>query len=329
MSNKHPDIRQPALPNDALGLMRLGITGAVLVGMVALAAGTGEREIIFPEVAALLTGLILAPHLSWRTTMPRMFVLIIVCALLGTGISMYVPGHLALKMTLAYAGALLILMLTGTTVAPIISAAVLPVLLGTRGWVYPVSATVLALVCVLLRLYLEHCGYARRELVRPHRGVWGGVWAFLMRVTFVAIWTTPAVACSCPFAAAPPLLVAYTQFSRRRNPIRRHPLKAVLPVVICACFGAVCRGVFTEWAGWSVGISVALATVGVTGYFRVTRFYFPPAAAMAILAFLIPADQLWLYPAEAFAGIAALVYAERFLTVRTASDRSRTAQSAN
>lgn len=323
MSNKHPDPRPPAIPADVPGVLRLGVTGAVLVGMVATAAATGEREIVFPEVAALLTGLILAPRLSWRTTLPRMCLLLVVCALLGTGISTYVPGHLALKMTLAYAAALFILMVTGTTVAPIVSAAVLPVLLGTRGWVYPVSAAVLALACTLLRLLWERLGLARRELVRPHRGVWGGAWAFLMRTAFVAVWTTLAVACGCPFAAAPPLLVAYTQFSRRRNPIRKHPSKAVLPVFVCALIGASCRLVLTELAGFGVGISVALATVVFTSYFRRTRFYFPPAAAMAILAFLIPADRLLVYPVEALTGISALVYGERFLT-RAAHAATRT-----
>lgn len=313
MSKKHPAAHIPAIPNDSRGLLRLGFTVAVLVGMVTTAAVWGEREIIFPEVAALLTGLILAPRLSWRTTLPRMFTLLVVCAFLGTGISMYVPGHLALKMTLAYAGALLLLMATGTTVAPIISAAVLPVLLGTRGWVYPLSATALALFCTLLRLYWERLGFARRELVKPHRGVWGGFWAFLMRTAFVAIWTTIAAAISCPFAAAPPLLVAYTQFSRRRNPIRRRPAKAILPVFICALMGTLCRGIITLGAGFHVSIAVALTTFGFTCYFRRTRFFFPPAAAMAILAFLVPENQLLLYPFAALVGIAALVYSEKFL----------------
>ena len=41
-------------------------------GMILLAEFTGEKEIIFPEIAALGTGCFLTPELAWKTDYLRM-----------------------------------------------------------------------------------------------------------------------------------------------------------------------------------------------------------------------------------------------------------------
>ena len=51
--------------------------------MVLLSIVAGEREIIFPEVGAIAAGMFLTPHRSWMTNGRRMFLLLLVCGIIG------------------------------------------------------------------------------------------------------------------------------------------------------------------------------------------------------------------------------------------------------
>ena len=112
----------------------------VLCAMVAAAEVTGEAEIIFPEVAALSVGCFLAPRLVWRTSALRMILCIAVCAAGGVCIVRFVPLPLWAQFSLAFAVGQMVLFVSGTTFAPLISAIALPVLIQTRSVVYIVAA---------------------------------------------------------------------------------------------------------------------------------------------------------------------------------------------
>lgn len=192
---------------------------AIVAVMVGAAELSGQSEIIFPEITAIAVGAFLAPRLAWRTDRIRVLVTVSLCAVLGVLLVRYVPLPVWGRLTLAYGLAQVVFLFSGTRFAPMISAIALPVLLGTESWVYPAAAFLLTGLILLCHWGLERLGL-REELrfspVRPAAADWRAA-GLRLALAAPVIWA--ALALDCRFAVAPPLLVAFTEFSSpRRRP---------------------------------------------------------------------------------------------------------------
>lgn len=280
---------------------------AITAGMVAVSELLAEREVIFPEIMALATGALVAPKRSWRVSAPRMVALIGVCSTAGLAISCLLPLAAWLKVVVAFALCQAVLPFTGTTFAPIISAVVLPVMLGTTSWIYPVSSTVLTALIAGVRVLLERSGCCGREpfepVPRPDASLMPAV---ALRIVVGGTILAAAVALGVPFCAAPPLLVAFTELTRASCPARQHLERTVLLVALAAAIGAGARLVVTLTFGLPLTLAAVIASALVLVLMRALGRFFPPAGAMAILPMLIPAEQLAAFPVEVLAGIVAL-----------------------
>ena len=284
------------------------LTVAVPALMVLLSEVLGQREIIFPEIAAIAAGMLLAPRRAWVTNRLRVLILISVSAALGLGISVYAPLPLWGKMTLAFVLAQAILVFSGTGFAPMISAAVLPVLLGTESPVYLVAAITLTGLILLVSLLLERMGLRQAESFQPLPAPDGAV---LRRTALKCVLGTACIVLALGlrfrFAVAPPMLVAFTEFMNPENKAKQQPLQAIGLVFACALAGALCRLLFTERLGLPLWTSTAAACgVAVLLMLR-TQMFLPPAAALTVLAMLIGADVLPLYPVQILVGITVLM----------------------
>ncbi|MBQ4464947.1 MAG: hypothetical protein II916_03165 [Oscillospiraceae bacterium] len=280
----------------------------LLVGGMVLAADLlQEREIIFPEIAAIATGALLTPKLAWRTNGLHTLLFVVLGALLGVAVVWLMPGPLWLQMCVAFLLAQGIFLFSQTGFAPMISAIVLPVLLQTRSWVYVLAALILTALIWTVRVLFVRCGILedapfepkglpdRTELVNAlHRTLTG------------CILITLAVALKLPYMVAPPLLVAYTEFWKPGAVSRRKPLQVILLLGCCAGAGALLRFGLTITLGVPACIAASLTMLAAFALMRGFSMMLPPAAAISILSFLIPADALWYFPLEIMAGIAVL-----------------------
>ena len=196
----------------------------LITAMTAAAELTGEKEIIFPEIAALAAGSFLAQAMVWRTSYTRMVLCVALCALAGVGIVRFIPAPLWLQVSLAYVCGQAALSCSGTTFAPMISAIALPVLLQTRSMVYPVSALVLTAAAALLRLALERADIKSRNLYES-APLMSGVTKtsaadLFVRSVLAALGAWLCIQCAggtgyiMKFCVAPPLLVAFTELTR-------------------------------------------------------------------------------------------------------------------
>ncbi len=284
------------------------LTVIITVLMVALSELTGEREILFPEIAAIAVGMLLAPKRAWQTNRIRVLLLITVSAAMGLFISVFLPSPLWVKMSLAFVLAQWILIASGTGFAPMISAAVLPVLLGTRSGVYLAAAIGLTALILLVSYLLERFGLRQPEpfspLPLPDRTI-------LQRVALKCVLGSScifiAVSLNVRFAVAPPMLVAFTEFMNPENKAKDQPTRAVLLIALCALAGALCRIVITLRFGLPLTVSALIACIVMVMLLRRFSMYLPPAAALTILAMLIPEESLSLYPVQVFAGIFVLM----------------------
>ena len=277
--------------------------------------GGGSDGIIFPEVAALSVGCFLAPRLVWRTSVLRMILCIAVCAVGGVCIVRFVPLPLWAQFSLAFAVGQIVLFVSGTTFAPLISAIALPVLIQTRSVVYIVSAILLTSLVCLLRSFLVRAKIAERNEFspvafseRPPRAFFAD---FAFRTAFAALAAFFCIRFDARFCVAPPLLVAFTELTGKESKVATRFWAVILLVTLCALFGAACRLVLSVHFALPLTASALAAGVCVILLVKIFSLTFPPAAAMAILAMLIPQDALVPYPLEVCAGIFVLSLASR------------------
>ncbi len=280
---------------------------AVILVMVLASDLLDEKEIIFPEIAALSIGCFLAPKLNWQTSYVRMIIYIEVCAAMGMCIVVLIPLPLWIQVSLAFAVGQIVFMLSHTSLAPMISAIVLPVLLQTRSPVYLVATLLLTGLVVAIRILLERVSIMEKNtfspLPAPVKTDWG---AFAFRTVCVAI-----LACIClrfdgKFFVAPPLLVAFTELSKVGHPAGKNKLKAVLLVSLCALAGAAMRFTLVMKCGFSPAIAALAIGVLIIILVECVGPYFPPAGAMGVLALLIPDSAVPPYTIEVVLGITVL-----------------------
>ena len=274
---------------------------AVMVGAAEL---LGQNEIIFPEITAIAVGALMSPRMAWKTNRPRILILIMVCAILGVGIVLFVPGPVWVRITLAYGAAEVIYLRSGTSFAPMISAAALPVLLGTESVVYPIAALALTVLILGCHFLLEKAGVKERVSfvpVRAERQDWADA---AVRLGCVAAAAWAVLKLDCRFVIAPPLLVAFTEFSKRDSGARRIPVKVVAAIALCGLAGAACRYVIHL----SLDLPLTLAAVAAASFMILIltklKVYVPPAGALCILPMLIPAERVLGYPVQILAGAA-------------------------
>ncbi len=301
---------------------------AAFVLLMSLMAGTaelfGESEIIFPEAAAIAAGALLAPRLPWRTSKPAILLLIGVCAVTGVAIVRFIPLPLAWQLSLAYVIGQAVLLLSRTSFAPLISAVVLPVLLGTRSLVYPAAALVLTALVLLTRTMLEHAGMRAPEAFAPLAAPSGrDIADMVLRSALVALLCGLAVGTGLRFLVCPPLLVAFTEFTHAGSRAMRTPLQAVAMLSICAALGALLRIALCTLIGLPLTLAALLTCAAAAALALWQEMFLPPAAAVAMLAMLIPTEELLRYPMEIVCGAALYVLLALLLFQRRSFRKTR------
>ena len=211
---------------------------------------------------------------------------------------------------------LLLIALLKSNIAPAISAGTLPLVLGIKSWLYPVSI-VIGLVALVSIFLLWRRRYRRKyqgtveisttdnDLLetRPTGIAW--ILPFYLFVTVMAFCATGS---GLRFILFPPLIViAYEMFAHPTScPWAGKPL--ALPT---ACF-------LTSTAGWlavslfgSGGIAAACGMVSGIIVLRVLRIHMPPALAVGLLPLIINCPSVK-YPISVTIGTGALTLAFLF-----------------
>ena len=262
--------------------------------MTAAACLLGNKEIIFPEIAAIAVGGLIAPTMVWNTNKRRILFFITLCAVLGVGIVRYVPLPLWMQMAMAFFISQIIFIYSGTSFAPMISAIVLPVMLQTETIIYIVSAIVLTTLILIFRYWLEKTDMTEQTVYQktetPAKKDYKAV---LLRTLIAAVIIFAAVSLDAKFVVAPPLLVAFTEFSKPSCGARKKVVKAVLVTGASAFVGALFRYLLCmHFLTLPLYIAAALTILAVILLMKRTAMFIPPAGAVSILAMLIPESKV-------------------------------------
>lgn len=108
----------------------------------------------------------------------------------------------------------------------------------------------------------------------------------------------------CRFAVAPPLLVAFTEFSSPTAAARKRPFRAGAAIFLCALAGTASRLLLQGALGLPLTLAALLAAAAMIAILRSLGMYVPPAGALAILPMLLPAERLPRYPLQIALGTA-------------------------
>ena len=258
--------------------------------MTATALLTGEKEIVFPEIAALVIGAWIADKQPWNVNGPRLVIAMTIAAFAGIGIARIDGIPLLGKVVIGMIITTSLLLISRTTMVPLISACILPVLLGTTTLIYPISVMIMAAIIAILQKFVQHPeGYVPNQYSRNDYINW-----IKRIVIFLAIIALPCVF-EIKLFFAPPLIVTFVELSNPKSGLRDKYLRVIIDVVSASVIGSAAQYIL----GYKLGMPVLCAVIAmvlILIVFEFTKVMFPPAGAICLLPMLLEPNILWTYP---------------------------------
>ncbi len=286
-----PDTDRPPPRPPARRLAAEAVAIAYLGAVAATADVTGISYLLFPELAALAHDVLTRPRGTWARAPALVAATPVLTAILGTFIARHMAYGLP-AILLTVAGAILVIRLLRSPVAPAISAGLLPLSLGVTSWLYPPS--ILAGTGILAGLSLLGRRFApappeplsaadlRDDIVElPPTGL-SWLPAFLI---FLIADASLAVATGWRFLLYPPLVViAFEMFAHPAAcPWAPRPLALAAACTLSAGLGTL----FVLLLG-ATPAAVMLSMTGGVLLLRLFRLHVPPALAVGLLPFVLP-----------------------------------------
>jgi hypothetical protein len=289
------------------------ILALIYMGAIAFSARkTGFSLLLFPELAAISHDVFTRPRGKWASQ-PWLLVLTpTITAFFGLFLVRHTNFN-ALALTLIVAVSLIVIKLLKSTIAPAISAGVLPMILAERSWIYPVAIFVdlslLALVLLIFKRYIpaKNVLSSDEEIdsqiiddleAPPHDRFWG-----VALLVFVLALATISQVTGLFYLIFPPLIVvAYEILGHPEVPgWMARPILFPLISFLTAAVGLAFCHVFD--AGFEGVIVTLLCSIAILKVFKV---HMPPALAVGILPFVMKAPN-YLYPISVLMGTTALM----------------------
>jgi hypothetical protein len=280
--------------------------------IVLLARKIGFSLLLFPELAALSHDVFTRPRGKWASQPWQLVLTPTITAFFG----LFVVRHTnfnALALTLIVAVSLLVIKLLKSTMAPAISAGVLPMVLVEGSWIYPVAVfaglSLLALVLLAWKRYTpKNYRLSSEEEIDskviddleapPHDRLWSAA-----LLVFVLALATLAQVTVLFFLIFPPLIVvAYEILGHPEVPgWMARPILFPLISFLTAAVGLEFCHVFD--AGFVGVIVTMLCSVAILKVFKV---HMPPALTVGIIPFVMKAPD-YRYPISVLMGTIALM----------------------
>ncbi len=256
--------------------------------IAALAHFLGIPYLLFPELGALVYDVLIRPWGKWASQPTKLVVTPAITAFLGTVVTRHFSFN-GLTVLLIVALSTLVIALLHSSIAPAMSAGVLPLVLGVKSWLYPSSIilTLIALsaISVIWRKY--HLRSASQpepspdveDILEslPHGRMW-----LVVFLVFVVVAAEVARLSGLRFILFPPLVtMAYEMFGHPETcPWTKRPIS--LPV---SCFVVAFCGLLVFHAfGANMGAAAsACAMVCGIVVLRIFDLHMPPAMAVGLL----------------------------------------------
>lgn len=272
------------------------------VVMFLSASFTGQKEIIFPEVMAIMTGAWLDDMQPWNVNKRRIFLLTCITAFIGVGIVKYIHIALFWQVFLAFVSCGVLLVLMKTNFIPILSACILPVYLQTTTWVYSIAVSIMSLIIILVQWLMEKYHirsvnhYVNEFNFKKNINLWLKLFIIFALISIIPLESKNI------FFLAPPLIVTFVSFANPKSPIRKEKFKIYWIIVFAATVGTLIRLLLNLDFDIPITLCALISCIALFFAFDYTRIFFPPSGAVVILPFLLRYKDLKWFPLEVAVG---------------------------
>ena len=292
----------------------------------------GDKEIIFPEIAAFLTGFWVIDKHVWNASRVQMIVLSVLMAVLGTCLVLYFPELSDTeKLLITLCTGAMLLSITKTDIYPILSAAALPVVLNVGSWIYPISVVCLCLCTAIVQHLMEKTSLRTynyrndkslqlkteiiptKEYIRLQAIQWIKIIPCITLISYLAFTSGHR------YIILPPLIVCFVEFTKIGSGVRKQPYLIVLLIFIAALIGTFSTQILHLQMGLPIYLSSLIAVLCVFTLFEVFERRFAPAAAICLVPNILPLENQWNFPIEVSIGAAALIIIALMLFPNTSS----------
>jgi hypothetical protein len=289
----------------------------LILVMFAVAEYAGQKEIIFPEIAALALGAWIMEKPPWGSSILGFWLSPTLAALTGVLIVRLFTYTPVFMIAGAFCIVALQLKLLRSSVLPSISAAILAIITRADSWYYPLSVCVLTGVVALGRHALNRRGARKNPGTPPGEPLpnrvenddgnqselvhWSKLLAGVLAVTAVAVVSGHM------FMVAPPLVVAFVELSKPGGILRDKWVKILALLAFAAFSGVFWFALIHTVLHLPLWIAACVSTVTVFLGYHILQLPFPPAVAISLLPTILPHDSLWSYPWQVLAGSVAFI----------------------
>jgi hypothetical protein len=276
--------------------------------MVGVAEILEEKEIIFPELVALTVGLWIIDKRVWRAQRWQIVALMTLGAVAGVCIVRFSPLPHPANMALAFALAAVCLLAARSSLIPLVSACMLPVLLYTEHWVYPVTVLVMSLILVGTQQMMEKKGLRSKSVYEPAlKATERGVLKWFSLLVVVFLFSLLAYYSGWTFLVIPPLVVAFVEMSTSKAGFRNRPAQVFLLMIIGVGIGSAFQYFGYYQLGLPQTVVALLIALCLFGVFEWTGKYFAPAGALAFIPMIVPPETLPALPWQSALGAAVFI----------------------
>lgn len=285
--------------------------------MVGASEWLGEKEILFPEMAALVLGLWVIDKRIWTISKPMLVVLMTACAFFGILLVRYSPFPLLVTIAISFAFTSACLILTRTSLIPITSAAMLPVLLGTDSLVYPLSVFIMSLLVVSGQCLLEKNALRKVITFDTKKGRYKRSTKHWIKLLF---WLLLIAAIPVSFGKlyfiVPPLVVMFIEFSSSSSGFRNRPIEVYLVIIISAMLGTLFQHYLHTILGFPQVYTALLLFLCLFLLFEIVGKPFAPACAIALVPMIIPQKNVLSYPFQVSIGSGVFLFVAMFFFLK-------------
>lgn len=307
MGSKMNMNKSMTMGNEMKRKMSLRILFSVLaIAVMAFAADLlNEKEVIFPEVAALAIGLWIADKRIWNVQAYQVPLLMTISAVLGVLITTYLAVPILLQLTVAFFISAFLMSVLRIPLIPGIAAILLPVLLHTESWLYPLSVAVMTTIMAVGYELMQKYGLksqlnpvaSREGLTVKALRTWLIRFLMLLPLFAVATWK------GWLFAIVPPLVIILIELTNPKNMFRNRPITLWFTVIAVAAIGTLSRFLLMQTLAFPYFISVSLAFLLSVLLMRRLGLMFPPIPALSVIPFILPSTYFY-FPLEVAFGAA-------------------------
>ncbi len=294
-------------------IIRYALALATISAMGVVATSLQDRAVIYPPVAALALGLLIKKQRPWHVSLWQIPGLLALSALVGTLLSTWLSAYPVAALSLGFLFVGTLLLLTRATLFPTLATCLLPIVLHTTSWSYPLSVLMLSLVVTLLSSLINRekwrfssapLSSSRHSFSIGRARHWLLMWMGALPLLALAEYLHKSA------LIAPPLLVVFVSLCQPGDRLHRHPRRVLTTIFLSACCGIFGRIVLSDSTGLPLFIVLPLTLM--LSLFVMSRLHItiPPIATISLLSFVIPGSVL-LFPVFASLGAAYLLICAR------------------